>query len=314
VRNTTIAVLSLALVGLIAPTSRAADNEPEAPGPIDTLGDLQDTAKMLFKLADSNNDGLISQQEAVDVGNLLVGGFFFRADQNGDGKVTKEESDQARENLFKQRPLLRFVFERAQQEAATQGKPNPAEQVRQNVLSVLDSNQDGAIEAAELRQGVQSTVQSLFLAADRSGDGQLDPNELNIAVVEVGRTALQAGFKMADTDNSGAISRDEFNKALVEPANVVFRVFDANNDGQITPEEMNSGVKIIGRELNALKVREPNQTLPERIQQAVQAAPTRDANAVPASGTAPATGAATPTPAPAPQPAPAPAPQPAQPR
>ena len=313
-RNTTIAVLSLALVGLIAPTSRAADNEPEAPGPIDTLGDLQDTAKMLFKLADSNNDGLISQQEAVDVGNLLVGGFFFRADQNGDGKVTKEESDQARENLFKQRPLLRFVFERAQQEAATQGKPNPAEQVRQNVLSVLDSNQDGAIEAAELRQGVQSTVQSLFLAADRSGDGQLDPNELNIAVVEVGRTALQAGFKMADTDNSGAISRDEFNKALVEPANVVFRVFDANNDGQITPEEMNSGVKIIGRELNALKVREPNQTLPERIQQAVQAAPTRDANAVPASGTAPATGAATPTPAPAPQPAPAPAPQPAQPR
>ena len=313
-RNTTIAVLSLALVGLIAPTSRAADNEPEAPGPIDTLGDLQDTAKMLFKLADSNNDGLISQQEAVDVGNLLVGGFFFRADQNGDGKVTKEESDQARENLFKQRPLLRFVFERAQQEAATQGKPNPAEQVRQNVLSVLDSNQDGAIEAAELRQGVQSTVQSLFLAADRSGDGQLDPNELNIAVVEVGRTALQAGFKMADTDNSGAISRDEFNKALVEPANVVFRVFDANNDGQITPEEMNSGVKIIGHELNALKVREPNQTLPERIQQAVQAAPTRDANAVPASGTAPATGAATPTPAPAPQPAPAPAPQPAQPR
>ena len=311
-RNTTIAVLSLALVGLIAPTSRAADNEPEAPGPIDTLGDLQDTAKMLFKLADSNNDGLISQQEAVDVGNLLVGGFFFRADQNGDGKVTKEESDQARENLFKQRPLLRFVFERAQQEAATQGKPNPAEQVRQNVLSVLDSNQDGAIEAAELRQGVQSTVQSLFLAADRSGDGQLDPNELNIAVVEVGRTALQAGFKMADTDNSGAISRDEFNKALVEPANVVFRVFDANNDGQITPEEMNSGVQIIGRELNALKVREPNQTLPERIQQAVQGAPTRDANAVPAAGTAPA-----PRPAPGaatPAPAPAPAPQPAQPR
>lgn len=311
-RNTMIAALSLALVGLIAPTTRA-DDKPEVPGPIDTLGDVQDTAKMLFKLADSNNDGLISQQEAVDAGNLLVGGFFFRADLDGDGKVTQQESDQAREKLFQQRPVLRFVFERTKQEAATQGKPNPAEKVRQNVLGVLDANNDSAIDSAELRQGVQTTVQTMFAAADQNGDGQLDPNELNIAVVEAGRAALQAGFRMADGDNSGGISRDEFNKALVEPANVVFRVFDANNDGQITPEEMNSGVKIIGRELNALKVQEPSQTLPERIQQAVQSAPTRDANAVPAAGTAPAPRPAT-TPAPAAQPAPAPAPQPAQPQ
>ena len=43
---------------------------------------------MLFKLADTNNDNLISQKEAVDAGNLLAGGFFFRADANGDGTVT----------------------------------------------------------------------------------------------------------------------------------------------------------------------------------------------------------------------------------
>ena len=43
---------------------------------------------MLFKLADTNNDNRISQKEAVDAGNLLAGGFFFRADANGDGTVT----------------------------------------------------------------------------------------------------------------------------------------------------------------------------------------------------------------------------------
>ena len=83
------------------------------PGPIDSISDLQDTAKMVFKLADTNNDGQISQKEAVDAGNLLVGGFFFRADTNGDGVLTEQEAQQARESLFAQQPLLRFVLERA---------------------------------------------------------------------------------------------------------------------------------------------------------------------------------------------------------
>lgn len=299
-RNTLIGALALGLAFTFAPTSRADDND--LPGPITSLSDLQDTAKMLFKLADSNNDGLISQQEAIDAGNLLVGGFFFRADLDGDGKVTKQEAEQVKENLFAQRPLLRFVFERGKQEAQAQGQPNPAEQARQNVLQILDANNDGAIDAAELRQGVQTTVQSLFLAADRNGDGQLDPNELNIAVVEAGRAGIRAAFQAADKDNSGAISRDEFNQAIVQPAGVLFRVFDANNDGQITQEELNNGIRLIARELNALQVDEPAKTLPDRIQEAVQGAGAQ----APAAGTQNA--------APAPAPVQQPVQQPAQPQ
>lgn len=268
-RNTLIAALALGLAFTFAPATQAYDDD--LPGPINSLGDLQDTAKMLFKLADSNNDGLISQQEAIDAGNLLVGGFFFRADLDGDGKVTKEEADQARENLFAQRPLLRFVFERGQQEAQAQGEPHPADLIRQNVLQALDTNGDGAIDAAELRQGVQTTVQSLFLAADRNGDGHLDPNELNIAVVEAGQAGIRAAFQAADADNSGGISRDEFHKAIIQPANVVFRIFDANNDGEITQEELNNGIRLIANELRSLEVQEPAKTLPDRIDEAVQA-------------------------------------------
>ena len=70
-----------------------ADDRPKAGiGPIQSIQDVQDTAKMLFKLADTNNDGQISQKEATDAGNLLVGGFFFRADANGDGVLTPRRS------------------------------------------------------------------------------------------------------------------------------------------------------------------------------------------------------------------------------
>lgn len=266
--NKSVALASTIAAALLTTNARAAEPN-DAPGPIDNLSDLQDTAKMVFKMADSNNDGLISQKEAVDAGNLLVGGFFFRADANGDGKVTKEEADQAQENLLNQRPLLRFIFDRTKQETAQQGDKADIDQAKKNVMNTVDANHDGALDASELRQAVQTAVQSLFLTADRSGDGQLDPAELNGAVVEVGRAGLQAAFQTADADKNGAVSREEFDKAIVKPANVVFRVIDANNDGQITDEELRTGSQLLIRELRNLQVPEPANSLPNRIQSAV---------------------------------------------
>ncbi len=285
-RKTSLAVLSMIVTSAFI-TSARADDKKDLPGPIDNVGDLQDTAKMAFKMVDSNNDGLISQQEAIDVGNLLVGGFFFRADANGDGKVTKEEADQARESTLKQRPLLRFILQRAEQEAATQGKPNQADKARQHIMSLVDTNRDGNLDALELRQAVQTGVQSLFLTADRNGDGQLDPAELNGAVVELARAGIQAEFQAADADKNGAISREEFHKAIVNPADVAFRVIDANNDGQISLEELNSGVRILVHELKGLKIAEPTNSIPKQIKRAIE------------NTTAPAINVAPTTPAPA---------------
>ena len=78
-----IAVGAGLLSMLLACGARAKDKD--WPGPIDSIEDLQDVGKFLFKLADTNNDNRISQKEAIDAGNLLAGGFFFRADTNGDG-------------------------------------------------------------------------------------------------------------------------------------------------------------------------------------------------------------------------------------
>jgi Ca2+-binding EF-hand superfamily protein len=263
--------LALGIAGLISGRAMAQQRPAgDIPGPIDNVRDLQDTVKMLFKMADTNNDGQISQKEATDVGNLLVGGFFFRADQNGDGVLEPQEAQAAREQLFNQQPLLRYVFEKAKPQpgananinAAPGGVNNQAGQVARNVAAnpmqaignLLDTNHNQRIEAAELRQAVQQGVQMMFQVADANQDGQLSPVELNRAVGEVARTAAQIAFQSADTDRNGAISMQEFDKALTEPAHAAFRVLDANNDGQLSLEELQQAQRVIADQLRRLNM------------------------------------------------------------
>ena len=140
-----------------------------------------------------------------------------------------------------------------------------------NLMNVLDTNHDRNLSASELRQAVQTTVQSLFLTADRNGDGQLDPAELNQAVIDMGRTAVQTAFNAADTDKNGAVSQAEFDKAIVNPAHVLFKIFDANNDGQISADEMRSGMQILVRELRSMQVPEAPNSLSHQIHHQYQA-------------------------------------------
>ena len=228
----------------------------DLPGPIDSLQDLADTGKIVFKLADTNNDGQISQKEATDAANLLVGGFFFRADADGNGVLTQEEARAARESLLNQQPLLRFVLSRAKAATpAAAGTPNPA----MALAGLLDTNQDKQIQATELRQAVQSSVQGLYATADTNRDGQMSPTEVNAAIVGLGKAVAQASFQAADADNNGQISKDEYNKAIIAPAAVVFSILDANNDGQISPQEAQSAQRIVVAQLRNLVVPEaPN--------------------------------------------------------
>jgi hypothetical protein len=256
------------------------------PGPIDSLTDLQDTAKLVFKIADTNNDNQISQKEAVDAGNLLVGGFFFRADVNGDGVLTAQEAQQARETLYTQQPLLRFIVERSKptnvaagnvpqnNQPIVAGTTNDPARVVQSfaadpmgtIGNLLDTNRDQKIEATELRQAVQTGVQSLFIVADTNQDGQLNPYELNAAVTEVAKSAVQTAFQAADGDRNGMLSMDEYDKALAEPAHAVFRVLDANGDNQLTFAELERAQQIIADQIQRLQVPEPSNSAANQIQ------------------------------------------------
>jgi Ca2+-binding EF-hand superfamily protein len=244
--------------------ARADDAVKDIPGPIDSLQDLQDTGKMLFKLADANNDGLISQKEATDAGNLFVGGFFFRADANGDGVVSKAEMQQARDEALAQRPLLRMIVTKTKRDdPKTDAKARDASQ---NALSVIDSNGDGQVQASETRQMVQTGVQSLFAAADTNRDGKMSPTEVNAAIAGAAKTVVQAAFQEADTDTNGQLSQAEYDKAIIQPANAIFHMLDANNDGQVSTQEFMTAERILASQLRQLYVPEPANSAKHLIQ------------------------------------------------
>jgi len=248
--------------------ARAAEEAiKDLPGPIDSLQDLEDTGKMLFKMADENNDGQISQKEANDALDGIVGGFFFRADTNGDGVVSREELQASRQDFLNQKPLVRMLIQQMRAEKNAPGiQPvaagNTAQNAARGALSLVDSNNDGNIQATEVRQMVQTSVQSLFAAADTNRDGQLSPAEINSAIVGAAKAAAQAAFQKADTDGNGQLNQAEFDKALTEPAHAVFRVLDANNDGQLSVDELRRAQQSIANQILRLQVPDaPNSPL-----------------------------------------------------
>jgi hypothetical protein len=281
-------------LAVLALPAGAADGGKDLPGPIDSLDDLQDTAKMLFKLADENNDNQISQQEAIDVANLTVGGYFFSADKNGDGMVTKEELREGRDKVLAQRPLLRILLTRAKT-----NDPQAAQSARnasQGVLSLLDSNNDGQIQATEMKQMVQTTVQGVFAAADTNRDGQLNPSEINAAVIGAAKTATQVAFQQADGDGDGQLSQAEYDKAIVQPANAIFHALDINGDGKLSQQELQAAERVLASQIRRLQVPEPANSprhMLESGQPAAGSAPVPNFNRpatrpAPAPGTAPA--------------------------
>ncbi|SIO58646.1 EF hand [Singulisphaera sp. GP187] len=300
--------LGLLAMGLLVLPARGDDKDKKVvvdlPGPIDSLDDLQDSGRMLFMMADANRDGQISQQEAIDAGNLLVGGYFFRADKDGNGSVSKEESDQAREALLARRPILRVIVQRAQ---AKDPKVTAATRnVQQGVMSLLDTNGDGQIQAPEVKQAVQTTVQSVYAVADTNRDGQMSPSEVNAAIAGAVRSVVQAMYQKADADGNGQLSQAEYDKAIVEPAHVVFLVLDANNDGQLSPQEFQAAERALTSQIRKMYLPEPANSPKNLIESGrtpAQAAPVPNFNAL---GVRPA------QPQPAPTPTPTPAPQPRQ--
>lgn len=256
---------------MIAPLSAtaqqpAADTQPgqtvsHLPGPIGSPQDVLESARMAFVLADADGNGMISQQEAIDAASLVIGGWFFRADLDGDGVVTRQEVEQIREQVFQQRPILRFVLDRARRDNTPEGvdatqNPTP-EQIAQDLGSLLDTNNDNQIQAAEVRQAIQVGVEALYTAADTDRDGQLSPAELNAVMYGAIRAGLQAAFEAADTDNTGALSKEQFAEAMVQPAYTVFDILDRDLDGQLTLQELETAARIALDQLEKLSIDVP---------------------------------------------------------
>ena len=269
--NPYAAFLALALGGVPV---RAQQSPPQPqhdlPRPIDNGQDLLNTGRMLFKLADENNDGQISQKEAVDAANLAVGGFFFRADKNGDGILSPQEAKDARDAFLVTKPWLRYVVETAQTNKPTASDTNSSNgNLVATLWATFDTNNDRQIQATELRKTVQTAVEGAFGSADTNRDGQLSPGELNAAMAGMTRQVAQAAFQQADTDHNGQISQAEFEKAIVEPSRVAFKILDLNHDNQISPQEAQTARQVVVSRVRSLWIPERSNSPQNQINRAL---------------------------------------------
>jgi len=252
---------------LAAPAAVRAQEHREldlqsVPSPLEALRNIQNTGRMVFMTADVNHDGQISMQEAIDANNLLVGGFFFRADADGNGIVSQEEAKTMSDRYLNQNPWMKYVVDslrmQAQQKSGQNNNNNTNQGNAAQALSALvDTNNDKQIQATELRQIVQTVTQSVFAAADTNRDGQMSPSEVNAAVAGGIRAMGQASFQQADDDHNGQLSRAEFDKSIIEPANVVFQILDLNHDGQISQQESQQLQRAIASQVRMMTLPEP---------------------------------------------------------
>jgi Ca2+-binding EF-hand superfamily protein len=153
-------------------------------------------------------------------------------------------------------------------------------------FAILDANNDKQLQSTEVRQAIQTSIQGLFATADTNRDGQMSPTEVNAAIVGGVKAIEQASFQAADLDRNGQISKEEFTKALTDPANAAFAILDANNDGQLSQQEMISAGRIVEAQIKRSMLPEAPNSLRNLInsgQKPEQVAPVPNI-AVPAAG------------------------------
>jgi len=251
-----VGVLSLGMMAMPG-VARAQERVLEdLPSPYETIRLLQTVGRTMFLAADVNHDGMLSQKEAIDANNTLVGGFFFQADRDGNGVVTQEEARAVRETYLSQNPWARYAVDTVRAQRKKSQNSNQLDPI-QSISALLDSNNDKQVQAKELREMVQTTTESLFAAADTNRDGQMSPSEINAAIAGGVRSLAQLAFQQADTDNNGALSRDEFDKSIVEPANIVFQILDLDHNGQLSQQEAQQTERVLLSPLRMLRIPEP---------------------------------------------------------
>ncbi len=191
--------------------------------------EVEATMTRLMALADANEDGALSKDEALGLTNVVVGGFFFRADENGDGVVTPEEGRKTRVELMNQNPAAAALFQEARRST---GKSPFATLAR-----LFDVDYGKPLAIAEARDAARGAVDDLYRVADRNRDGILARDEASAVAWEGARALGRSAFEAADGDRNGRLTLQEFQAALQGPAQVAFAMADTSNDGQLTEGE-----------------------------------------------------------------------------
>jgi Ca2+-binding EF-hand superfamily protein len=202
-------------------------------------GQGQDPEK-LFERLDANHDGKVVADEVPDERRGMFEKMLARADQDGDGALTKQELTDAMKALQPQ----------------FSGKPGQMDPAK--IFRYLDKNGDGRLTADELPTG-RPMLEVVMKRGDADGDGALSEGEFSAAMravrkAQTGQPAMPATeggpqrgkksnaqraarhFSKLDADHDGKLSEQEF----AAQSKQRFSRLDSNQDGYLELGEMQS--------------------------------------------------------------------------
>ena len=100
----------------------------------------------------------------------------------------------------------------------------------EQVFEMLDADRDGVVTLAEALKGVGEH----FDAVDQNKDGVLDRSEFDSWFGRANPDAARFFLALHDIDGDGKVTKAEFEN----PVKKRFALFDRNDDGKVTPEEL----------------------------------------------------------------------------
>jgi Ca2+-binding EF-hand superfamily protein len=117
--------------------------------------------------------------------------------------------------------------------AEVTGMPAAKARVDQQ-FNAADTNGDGALSAAEARNGMPA-LGGLFDRIDVNHDGRITQDEFDAAYANRARKSLQA-FDRADVNHDGVLTEAELTKRASSSYSAI-EAIDANHDGKVTRDE-----------------------------------------------------------------------------
>ncbi len=219
-----------------APYGRVATKvEVERVGKLRVAPTLRDAINQTIEVSDSNRDGQLAKAEARDALEFMIGGFFFRVDEDGDGKLTPEERSSTQADFAAQYPMVRTLFQVFDEQ-----------QVATSLIDTLEGDGTSVVTLKTAKRRANDVIEALYTAVDSDSNDQITREEVEQALANSAANVANNTFDFVDANNDGSLTQGEFKQALSKPLEELFTAADLDRDGKLSKAEAEALMSMFG--------------------------------------------------------------------